>query len=74
MNKSVRSSSAGKVSAHRERMRQQGLRPLQFWVPDLRSPAVRAEIRRQSLRIAASREEGEIMDFIEAVADTSGWS
>ncbi|PYO45229.1 MAG: hypothetical protein DMD33_00165, partial [Gemmatimonadetes bacterium] len=27
-----------KVRAHRERLRAQGLRPIQIWVPDTRSP------------------------------------
>ncbi|MEY2341689.1 antitoxin MazE family protein [Acidithiobacillus sp. IBUN Pt1247-S3] len=30
--------STGKVARHRERMRAAGLRPVQFWVPDSRSP------------------------------------
>ena len=31
-----------KVWDHRERLRQQGLRPVQIWVPDVRSPAFQA--------------------------------
>ncbi len=30
-------SSKTKVRAHRERLRRQGLRPIQIWVPDVRS-------------------------------------
>jgi len=44
-----------KVREHRERLRQQGLRPIQFWAPDLRSHAFRSEAHRQSAAIAASR-------------------
>src|SRR5688500_12526657 len=36
-------SSRDKVRAHRARPREQGLRPVQFWVPDIRSPAFKAE-------------------------------
>ena len=31
-------SSRDEVRAHRKRLRQQGLRPIQIWVPDMRSP------------------------------------
>jgi Protein of unknown function (DUF3018) len=40
-------SSRGKVRAHRNRLRQQGLRPIQIWVPDLRLPAFVEEAHRQ---------------------------
>ena len=33
------------VARYRERMRAAGLRPVQFWVPDTRSPAFGAEVR-----------------------------
>jgi len=32
-----------KVREHRARLRDQGLRPIQIWVPDVRSPAFRSE-------------------------------
>jgi Antitoxin MazE-like len=51
--------SRGKVRAHRERLRRQGLRPIQIWVPDVRSPAFKAEAQRQSLTVAQSRHEDE---------------
>jgi hypothetical protein len=35
------------MASRRERLRAQGLRPVQFWVPDLRDPKVLADIRRQ---------------------------
>jgi hypothetical protein len=43
-----------KVRIHRKRLRQQGLRPIQIWVPDMRSPAFVAEAHRQSLAVANS--------------------
>lgn len=63
-----------KVRAHRERMRKQGLRPIQIWVPDVTSPAFVREARRQSLLIAAdSAEERDVMAFLESVQDWSDW-
>jgi hypothetical protein len=61
--------SRDKVRAHRSRLRQQGLRPLQIWVPDMRSPAFVSEAHRQSLAVANSAQAGEDQSFIDAVAD-----
>jgi len=63
-------SSREKVRAHRKRLREQGLRPIQIWVPDMRSPAFAAEAHRQSLAVARSPHAKEDQDFIDAV---SGW-
>ena len=62
-------SSRDKVRAHRERLRQQGLRPIQVWVPDVQSPAFVTEARRQSLAVAKSPRAKEDQDFINAVSD-----
>ena len=62
-------SSREKVRAHRERLRRQGLRPLQIWVPDVRSPDFRAEAHRQAAAVASSSFAGEDQDFIDAVSD-----
>jgi Protein of unknown function (DUF3018) len=58
-----------KVKAYRERLRRQGLRPIQIWVPDVRSPAFAAEAHRQSLAVAISPHAKEDQDFIDAVSD-----
>jgi hypothetical protein len=60
-----------KVRAHRERLRAQGLRPIQIWVPDVRSPEFRAEAHRQSRAVARSDQEREDQDFIDAVSERS---
>jgi hypothetical protein len=57
-----------KVRAHRERLRRQGLRPVQIWVPDVRAPAFRAAARRQSRAVAASDRAREDQAFIDAVS------
>jgi hypothetical protein len=58
-----------KVREHRERLREQGLRPIQIWVPDVRSPAFRTEAHRQSAAVAASAHALEDQAFIDAVSD-----
>jgi hypothetical protein len=62
-------SSRDKVRAHRKRLRQQGLRPIQIWVPDMRSPAFVSEAHRQSLVVANSPQASEDQEFIDAVSD-----
>ena len=58
-----------KVRAHRERLRSQGLRPIQIWVPDVRAPAFRLQAHKQSVAVAASPRAAEDQAFIDAVAD-----
>ena len=62
-------SSRDKVRAHRKRLRQQGLRPIQIWVPDMRSPTFVTEAHRQSLAVAKSPHAKEDQDYINAVSD-----
>lgn len=62
-------SSRVKVGEHRARLRAQGLRPIQIWVPDVRAPAFRAEARRQSQAVALSAQAGGDQSFIDAVSD-----
>ena len=57
-----------KVREHRERLRGQGLRPIQIWVPDVRAPAFRSEAHRQSLAVATSPHTSEDQAFINAVS------
>jgi hypothetical protein len=62
--KSVRT----KGRVHRAPLHRQGLRPIQIWVPDLRSPAVRSEAHRQSLAVAASEQVYEDQALIDSVS------
>jgi Antitoxin MazE-like len=66
---SRRESSRAKVSAHRRRLRAQGLRPIQIWVPDVRAPSFRAQAHRQSLAVALSSHASEDQSFVDAVSD-----
>lgn len=58
-----------KVMEHRERLRAQGLRPIQIWVPDVRASSFRSEAHRQSLAVAASDHTHDDQAFIDAVSD-----
>jgi hypothetical protein len=57
-----------KVRQHRERLRRQGLRPIQIWVPDVRARAFRSQAHKQSLAVAASARAPEDQVFIDAVS------
>jgi hypothetical protein len=57
-----------KVREQRERLRAQGLRPIQIWVPDTRSTAFRSEAHRQSAVVAASGHAVDDQAFIDAVS------
>jgi hypothetical protein len=59
------------VRQHRKRLRQQGLRPLQIWVPDVRAPEFVAEAHRQSVAIATSEHEADDQAFVDAIS--SDW-
>jgi hypothetical protein len=45
------------------------LRPIQIWVPDVRSRAFKAEAHRQSLAVAESRHEREDQEFIDLISE-----
>lgn len=58
-----------KVAAHRAKLRAQGLRPIQIWVPDVRSPEFAAEARRQSRLLARDPRDKDDQEFVEALID-----
>ena len=58
-----------KVRDHRQRLRAQGMRPIQIWVPDVRSPEFSAEARRQSRLVAQSPQEADSQALIDSVAE-----
>lgn len=66
---SRRVSPRSKVEAYRARLREQGLRPVQVWVPDTRSPAFAAEAHRQSLAVARSAQAADDQSFVDAIAE-----
>jgi hypothetical protein len=64
--KSVKS--RDKVRAHRERLRRRGLRPIQIWVPDVRSRRFALEAHRQSLLVGTDAREREEQAFVDAIS------
>jgi Antitoxin MazE-like len=57
-------SSRAKVSAHRRRLRSQGLKPIQIWVPDVRAPGFKQQAHCQSLALATSTRANQDQSFI----------
>ena len=68
----VSKSSRDKVRAHRARLRKEGLRPVQIWLPDTRSSKFKRTAHNQSLAVARSRFAREDQEFIDSVSDRSG--
>jgi len=64
----VRSASRDKVRAHRTRLRKLGLRPVQVWVPDVRTKAFSLAAHRQSLAVAKSRHAAHDQEFVDAIS------
>jgi len=62
-----------RVSSYRARMRRAGLRPVQIWVPDTRRPGFADECRRQSSMLQDDRQEADLSDWLDQVADNDGW-
>jgi hypothetical protein len=58
-----------KARAYRERMRAKGLRPVQLWVTDTRSPEFAAEAHRQSRAVAESPYAADDQAFVDAASE-----
>ncbi len=57
-----------RMKKYRVRQRASGLRLVQLWVPDTRSPVFAAECRRQSALLQSDPAESETLEFIDEVA------
>jgi hypothetical protein len=58
-----------RVARHRARLRAMGLRPVQIWVPDTRSPGFLAEAARQSRLVDADPQQfAATMEWVESVS------
>ena len=60
--------SAGRVRRYRQRMKDQGMRPIQIWVTDTRTPAFAAAAHRQSAAVAAGAQAADDQAFIDALS------
>ncbi len=61
------SRAAGKMRVYRAKLRRQGLRPVQLWVPDTRAPGFAEALRQQSLLVSRSPGEERDIAFIEGL-------
>lgn len=62
-------STRDRVAEHRRRLRAQGLRPVQIWVPDVRAAEFAAEAHRQSAAVAVGEHETDDQAFVDAISD-----
>ena len=69
MSTTTRRKTREKVQAHRDRLRRRGLKPIQIWVPDVRSPEFLREARRQSRLLAESPTEADDQAFVDAISE-----
>jgi surfactin synthase thioesterase subunit len=53
---------------YRARLRRQGLRPVQIWVPDQRAPRFMEELKRQVNNLN-QQDEKETLELLERIAD-----
>lgn len=58
-----------RVRAHRERLRAQGLRPVQIWIPDVNAEGFAAEAHRQSRAVAASDAADDDQAFVDSISE-----
>jgi len=58
-----------KVQRHRDGLREQGLRPIQIWVPDVDARSFRTAAHCQSLAVANSPGEAADQSFIDSISD-----
>lgn len=61
-------SASDKMRDYRARLREQGLRPVQLWVPDAEAPGFQRELRRQVARLDPAQ-EADALGFIATVAE-----
>jgi hypothetical protein len=63
-----------RVQKHRAKLRSEGMRPVQLWVPDTRRDGFAEECRRQSALLNNDPHEMGIMQFLNEAADRGGWT
>ena len=64
-----------RVQKRRDTLRKAGLRPVQIWVPDTRTPGFDSECARQARLVAESEQhDPALISFLESAAsDLDGW-
>jgi len=62
------------VAQYRTRLRAEGLRPVQIWVPDTRNPELADKLQQQCRALKNDPAEADILAFTEAAAGlVEGW-
>lgn len=56
------------MSDYRSRLRREGLRPIQVWVPDQRAAGFKSKLRKQVMRLDP-QDEADALTFIEHIAE-----
>lgn len=69
MAKRMQSKVSERVQKYRTSLRAAGLRPIQIWVPDVRSRSFATKAHRQSLAVAKSRHAETDQAFIDAISE-----
>lgn len=59
-----------RMQTYRAKLRKQGLRPVQVWVPDQSTPGFRQKLKRQIMKLDPE-DESDALAFIENVTDRS---
>ena len=72
-NREMKTTTAERVSKHREKLKAAGLRPIQIWVPDTRRKGFADNCRRQSRMLKDDPQEAEVLAWMMDTADYDGW-
>jgi len=59
-----------RVKKHRDSLRERGLRPVQFWVPDTGIPGFAEECKRQSSLVTQVESDSGDLDYLDEI---EGW-
>jgi hypothetical protein len=62
-----------RVNKYRAKLRKQGMRPLQIWVPDTSRSGFAEECKRQSELVKNDPHEQEILKLLDESAGRDGW-
>ncbi|MDR1187159.1 MAG: antitoxin MazE family protein [Bifidobacteriaceae bacterium] len=63
-------STTARVAKHRAKLRADGFRPIQLWLPETRSAEYAAEARRQAVIANKADERDDVMDWLE---ESNAW-
>jgi hypothetical protein len=62
-----------RTDEERAQLRAQGLRPVEYWVPDLDNPEVLAQIRREAKLMSQHPQNAELDEWLDKAIDWDEW-